>query len=146
LTILSRIISTYSTKGTAFPRLQSFAAVKTASLIPQALEGIPTGNKFISRLPEFDAEFSKLRGEASIEGKVLRIVGVVDAVSGQVKAGLEKCVTFDLAMKYLTRFLDTPLTILFLPRLGVRTTLSCFILYTTVRDLLLCREPGRGLL
>jgi len=37
-------------------------------------------------------EFSKLRAEASAEGKVLRFVGVVDAVTGQVKAGLERYV------------------------------------------------------
>ena len=72
--------------------MQSFAAVQTASLVPPALEGIPTGDEFISRLPEFDAQFSKLRADASAEGKVLRFVGVVDAVNGQVKAGLEKYV------------------------------------------------------
>ncbi|KAF8630014.1 hypothetical protein AX15_003146 [Amanita polypyramis BW_CC] len=90
LTILSRIISTHAIKSTSLPELQSFATVQTTSLIPPALEGIPTGDEFITRLPEFDAQFSQLRAEASAEGKVLRFVGVVDAVSGQVKAGLEK--------------------------------------------------------
>ncbi|KAF8348700.1 homoserine dehydrogenase-domain-containing protein [Amanita rubescens] len=90
LTILSRTISTLSIKPVSLPELQSFATVQTASLIPSALEGIPTGDEFIARLPEFDAQFSKLRAEASAEGKVLRFVGVVDAVNGQVKAGLEK--------------------------------------------------------
>ncbi|KAK2461293.1 hypothetical protein APHAL10511_006820 [Amanita phalloides] len=90
LTILSRTISTHSIKPVSLPELQSFSAVQTASLIPPALEEIRTGDEFLARLPEFDAEFSRLRADASAEGKVLRFVGVVDAVDGQVKAGLEK--------------------------------------------------------
>lgn len=88
LTILSRLIS--SASPSALPTLDSFLSVQTASLIPAALEGIPTGDKFLARLPEFDAEFDKLRVEASAERKVLRFVGVVDTVNGQVRAGLEK--------------------------------------------------------
>ncbi|KAE9407989.1 aspartate kinase homoserine dehydrogenase [Gymnopus androsaceus JB14] len=60
LTILSRTIGSSS-----LPSLQSFASVQTASLIPAALEGIPTGDEFLKRLPD-------------AEGK------------GEVKAGLEK--------------------------------------------------------
>ncbi|KAF5379201.1 hypothetical protein D9615_005926 [Tricholomella constricta] len=90
LTILSRTISSGSRTQTALPALQSFASVQTASLIPSALEGIPTGDEFISRLPEFDAHFSQLRADASAEDKVLRFVGVVDVAGGIVKAGLEK--------------------------------------------------------
>jgi homoserine dehydrogenase len=93
LSILSRTISTFSNSPTHLPQLQSFKSVQTASLIPLALEGIPTGDEFISRLPEHDSEFSKLRTNASAEGQVLRFVGVVDAVNGQVKAGLEKYVS-----------------------------------------------------
>ncbi|KAF9559171.1 aspartate kinase homoserine dehydrogenase [Agrocybe pediades] len=88
LTILSRLISTGS--QSSLPALQSFASVQTASLIPAPLEGIPTGDEFIKRLPEFDDEFAKLRVEASKENKVLRFVGVVDMAGGQVRAGLEK--------------------------------------------------------
>ncbi|KAJ7214739.1 homoserine dehydrogenase-domain-containing protein [Mycena haematopus] len=89
LTILSRIIS-HSGSSTNLPQLQSFASVETASLIPPALENIPTGDEFIARLPEFDDHFAKMRADASAEGKVLRFVGVVDVVNGKVKAGLEK--------------------------------------------------------
>nr|GAT52581.1 predicted protein [Mycena chlorophos] len=89
LTILSRTISTYALAPTALPSLNSFADVQTASLIPPALEGIPTGDEFIARLPEFDAQFDQMRAEASKDGQVLRFVGVVDAVGGQVRAGLE---------------------------------------------------------
>jgi homoserine dehydrogenase len=90
---LSRLISSApSAVPSTLPSLQSFASVQTASLIPAALEGIPTGDEFIKRLPEFDEEFAKLRVEASNENKVLRFVGVVDVVGGQVRAGLEKCV------------------------------------------------------
>jgi len=91
LTILSRLISSApSLSPSILPSLQSFTSVKTASLIPSALEGIPTGDEFIKRLPEFDEEFDKLRKEASKENKVLRFVGIVDVAGGQVRAGLEK--------------------------------------------------------
>ncbi|KNZ72456.1 Homoserine dehydrogenase [Termitomyces sp. J132] len=90
LTILTRTITTGSHIPTALPALQTFAFVKTESLIPKPLEGIPSGDEFVSRLPEFDAHFAKLRSEASAEGKVLRFVGVVDVAGGVVKAGLEK--------------------------------------------------------
>ncbi|KAJ7037982.1 homoserine dehydrogenase-domain-containing protein [Mycena alexandri] len=85
LTILSRIIASSS-----LPKLQSFASVETASLIPPALENIPTGDEFIARLPEFDAHFAEMRAAASAAGQVLRFVGVVDVVNGRVRAGLEK--------------------------------------------------------
>ncbi|KAG6814467.1 hypothetical protein H0H93_012938 [Arthromyces matolae] len=90
LTILTRTITSNSRAPTALPALQSFASVQTQSLIPKPLEGIPSGDDFIARLPEFDAEFDKLRADASAEGKVLRFVGVVDVAGGVVKAGLEK--------------------------------------------------------
>jgi len=91
LTILSRIISSAPTESpSTLSSLQSFASVQTESLIPTALEGIPTGDEFIARLPEFDNEFADLRKEASRENKVLRFVGVVDVAGGQVKAGLKK--------------------------------------------------------
>ncbi|KAK0496040.1 homoserine dehydrogenase-domain-containing protein [Armillaria luteobubalina] len=83
LTILSRTIA-------PSPSIDSFASVQTASLIPPALEGLPTGDEFIARLPEFDAQFDVMRKEAAQEGKVLRFVGVVDPTKGEVKAGLEK--------------------------------------------------------
>jgi homoserine dehydrogenase len=89
LTILSRIISSFPTSS-SLPTLQSFASVKTVSLIPPELEGLPTGDEFIARLPAHDAQFAKLREEASREGKVLRFVGVVDVQGGEVRAGLEK--------------------------------------------------------
>ncbi|KAH7905219.1 homoserine dehydrogenase-domain-containing protein [Hygrophoropsis aurantiaca] len=85
LTILSRLI----------PSLRhllphGFVSVQTASLIPPALESISTGDEFVKRLPEFDAEFDRLRESADKEGCVLRFVGVVDATSGVVKAELAK--------------------------------------------------------
>ena len=88
LTILSRLVSYFSHSN--LPTLQSFLSVQTASLIPPSLENIPTGDEFLRRLPEFDAEFAKLREEAIKEGKVLRFVGIVDVENGVVKAGLEK--------------------------------------------------------
>lgn len=88
LTILSRFVSYFSDSN--LPTLQSFLSVQTASLIPPPLEGIATGDEFLKRLPEFDAEFTKLRAEAIKEQNVLRFVGIVDVENGVVKAGLEK--------------------------------------------------------
>jgi len=91
LTILSRIVS-FAPWGPKhnLPELQSYASVQTTSLIPAALEGIATGDEFLSRLPEFDAHFDQMRKEASNNGEVLRFVGVVDPVQGQVRAELQK--------------------------------------------------------
>ncbi|KAF7360539.1 Homoserine dehydrogenase [Mycena venus] len=75
LTILSRIISHAPASSSALPKLQSFASVETTSLIPPELENIPTGDEFITRLPEFDAHFATMRAEASAAGQVLRFVG-----------------------------------------------------------------------
>lgn len=49
-----------------------------------------SGDEFVQRLPEFDAEFDKMRKEASDAGQVLRYVGVIDRQSGVVKCGLER--------------------------------------------------------
>ena len=60
--------------------------------MPAALESITDGTEFVNRLPEFDAEFDKLREEAAKEGAVLRFVGVVDVEKNLVSADLVKCV------------------------------------------------------
>ncbi|KAJ8082871.1 Homoserine dehydrogenase [Marasmius tenuissimus] len=91
LTILSRTISlSDSPITTSLPSLQSFKSVQTASLIPPPLEGVPTGDEFVSRLSEYDAEFDEKRKQASDNKKVLRFVGVVDAEKGEVKAALQE--------------------------------------------------------
>lgn len=86
LTILSRLLA--SPTLPALP--EGYASLPTATLIPAALENIATGEEFVKRLPEFDAEFDKMRSDAEAEGMVLRYVGVIDCVKGEVKCGLEK--------------------------------------------------------
>jgi homoserine dehydrogenase len=71
--------------------------VNTASLVPPELSNIPTGDAFLTRLPEFDAHFDRMRSDAAKEGMVLRYVGVVDAQLGEVKASLEKYVPLPLS-------------------------------------------------
>ncbi|KAL1660650.1 homoserine dehydrogenase-domain-containing protein [Schizophyllum commune] len=88
LAILARVAA--PARDAKLPKLGSFADVATKSLIPAPLEGVKTGDEFVTRLPEFDGEFTGLREEASKAGEVLRFVGVVDAVKGEVKAGLER--------------------------------------------------------
>ena len=62
----------------------------TKSLVPSALEGLDTGDQFMSRLPAFDNEFEALRAQAQSENFVLRYVGVIDVEKRVVKASLEK--------------------------------------------------------
>ncbi|THH12741.1 hypothetical protein EW146_g7413 [Bondarzewia mesenterica] len=85
LTILSRVIPSLRA---ALP--DGYKSVKTTSLVPTALESIKTGDEFISRLPEFDAQYDQMRTDAAREEKVLRYVGVIDVATGLVKASLEK--------------------------------------------------------
>lgn len=46
----------------------------------------------MSKLPEFDAHFDKLRADAAKENKVLRFVGIIDATAktNPISAKLEK--------------------------------------------------------
>ncbi|KAG8745241.1 hypothetical protein FRC12_014620 [Ceratobasidium sp. 428] len=85
LTILSRMIPELAS---ALP--QGYKSVSITSLVPDALKDVSSGDEFIARLPEFDAQQARLRDEAAKEGKVLRYAGVVDVKSGTIKAALEK--------------------------------------------------------
>ncbi|KAG9105441.1 hypothetical protein FRC07_009277, partial [Ceratobasidium sp. 392] len=85
LTILSRLIPELAS---ALP--QGYKSVSVTSLVPDALKDVPSGDEFIARLPEFDAQQANLRDEAAKEGKVLRYAGVIDVKSGTIKAALEK--------------------------------------------------------
>ncbi|KAF1826615.1 uncharacterized protein K489DRAFT_377046 [Dissoconium aciculare CBS 342.82] len=81
LTILARIAGLKVASPTAFP---------VQSLIPKELESCTSGDDFLARLPEFDAQMDKVKSEASAEGKVVRFVGSIDVAAGAVKVGLEK--------------------------------------------------------
>ena len=85
LTILSRLVPELTD---ALPK--GYDSVLTTSLVPSALDGLKSGDEFIARLPEFDAEFDQLRSEAYAEGKVLRYVGVIDVDKKLIKASLER--------------------------------------------------------
>ncbi|EGO54556.1 hypothetical protein NEUTE1DRAFT_118234 [Neurospora tetrasperma FGSC 2508] len=85
LTILARYAGLEVESPTSFP---------VQSLIPKQLESVASGDEFLARLPEFDAEMEEVKAEAQKEGKVVRFVGSIDVASKQVKVGLEK---FDLS-------------------------------------------------
>ncbi|QRV75832.1 aspartate kinase [Ceratobasidium sp. AG-Ba] len=85
LTILSRMIPELES---ALP--EGYKSVSITSLVPNELAGVSSGDEFITRLPEFDAQQANLRDTAAREGKVLRYAGVVDVKSGTIKAALEK--------------------------------------------------------
>jgi homoserine dehydrogenase len=87
--------------------------VDTTSLIPSELVGIPTGDAFLARLPEFDDHFNCMRREAAEEGMVLRYVGVIDVERREIKASLEKyvytcyCLRFPSFDKVVCRYPKT---------------------------------------
>lgn len=91
LTILSRLISASPSSLKALPSFpEGYASLDTQTLIPEALDGIASGDEFVKRLPEFDGQFDKMRSEAAEKGEVLRYVGVIDRDAGIVKCGLER--------------------------------------------------------
>jgi homoserine dehydrogenase len=57
--------------------------------VPKALEALETGDEFLQRLPDFDAQMESVKAEAQAQGKVPRYVGSVDMASGTVKVGPE---------------------------------------------------------
>ena len=85
LTILSRLVPSLTDK---LPK--GYESVPTHSLTPTPLESVTNGEEYVTRLPEFDADFDSLNAAARAEGCVLRYVGVIDAQKGEVKASLEK--------------------------------------------------------
>jgi homoserine dehydrogenase len=81
LTILARLAGLPIESPTSFP---------VQSLIPKELESCSSGEEFMGRLPEFDAQMEKVKLAAEKEGKVVRFVGSIDVGTKQVKVGLEK--------------------------------------------------------
>ena len=112
LTILARLVGLEVDSPTSFP---------VQSLIPKELESVASGDEFLEKLPEFDAQMEGTKEEAEKEGKVVRFVGSIDVATKQGKVGLEK---FDrthpiAALKgsdniisfYTKRFVGNPLII-----------------------------------
>jgi homoserine dehydrogenase len=85
LTILARLAGLPVESPTSFP---------VQSLIPKELESCSTGQEFLEKLPDFDAQMEATRAAAEKEGKVVRFVGSIDMSSKAVKVGLE---TFELS-------------------------------------------------
>ena len=84
LTILARICSTDK-----FPPVKGIDSFPVQSLIPKSLESSPTPQDFLSKLPEFDKDMDKIKNDAEAQGKVVRFVGKIDVIKGEVKVGLE---------------------------------------------------------
>jgi hypothetical protein len=63
-------------------------------LVPPELDGVTSGDEFVSRLPAFDSQYESLREEAKKSGSVLRYVGVIDVKAKVIKASLERHVPF----------------------------------------------------
>ena len=70
--------------------IQSTDSFPVESLIPGDLESSESGEDFLNRLGEFDGEMKKVKEAAERDGKVVRYVGSVDCVIGDVRVGLER--------------------------------------------------------
>jgi homoserine dehydrogenase len=81
LTILARIAGLKVASPTSFP---------VQSLVPKELENVKSADEFLDGLVTFDDQIGNVKEEAKAEGKVVRFVGSVDVVKGDVKVGLEK--------------------------------------------------------
>jgi homoserine dehydrogenase len=81
LTILARLAGLRVESPTSFP---------VQSLIPKELESVSSGDEFLERLPNFDAQMEETKIAAEKEGKVVRFVGSIDVAKNEVKVGLEK--------------------------------------------------------
>jgi homoserine dehydrogenase len=81
LTILARLVGIQVESPTSFP---------VQSLIPKELAGVGSGDEFLQRLPEFDAQMEETKSLAEKEGKVVRFVGSIDVAKKEMKVGLEK--------------------------------------------------------
>jgi len=71
-------------------QIGSTADIPVHSLIPKELESVASGDEFLKRLPEFDAQMEELKIAANKEGKLIRFVGSIDVARKEVKVGLEK--------------------------------------------------------
>lgn len=69
--------------------VESAYSIPIESLVPKDLEALQTGDEFLQRLPDFDAQMESVKAEAQAQGKVPRYVGSVDMASGTVKVGPE---------------------------------------------------------
>lgn len=81
LTILARLAGLKVASPTSFP---------VQSLIPKELESCQSGDEFMSKLPEFDAQMEEVKLAAALAGKVVRFVGSIDVAKNEVKVGLEQ--------------------------------------------------------
>jgi homoserine dehydrogenase len=81
LTILARLAGLQVESPTSFP---------VQSLIPKELESVSSGDEFLQKLPDFDAQMEERKNAAEKEGKVVRFVGSIDVAKKEVKVGLEK--------------------------------------------------------
>jgi homoserine dehydrogenase len=71
-------------------RVEGFASFPIESLVPAQLAAVDGADAFLDGLAAFDGEMEAVRAEANAAGKVVRYVGSVDVVGGEVKVGLER--------------------------------------------------------
>jgi len=70
--------------------VESYAAFPIESLVPEKLKTVEGVDAFLEGLADFDGEMEAVRAEANAAGKVVRYVGSVDVVKGEVKVGLQR--------------------------------------------------------
>ena len=71
-------------------KIKDTSAFPVESLIPKELESCGSGAEFTEKLSGYDGEMAALREAAHQQGKVVRYMGSVDIVKGELKVGLQK--------------------------------------------------------
>ncbi|KPV78615.1 uncharacterized protein RHOBADRAFT_41160 [Rhodotorula graminis WP1] len=96
LTILARVASASSSTSSApsslppLPELpEGHLSVPTQSLVSPELAALANPSEFLDKLANLDGDLAAQRDEAARAGRVLRYVGVIDRVRGEIRCGLE---------------------------------------------------------
>jgi len=71
-------------------KVENTGSFPVQSLIPKELESCSSGDEFMQKLPDFDAQMANVKNEAASQGKVVRFVGSIDVTSKSLKVGLEQ--------------------------------------------------------
>jgi len=71
-------------------KIEDTSAFPVESLIPKDLESCKSGAEYLEKLPDHDEKMAELRDTAHKQGKVVRYMGSIDVVKGELKVGLQK--------------------------------------------------------
>lgn len=84
--VARKVLTLARVGGAAF----ELSDVEVESLVAEPLRACASGDEYMARLPEFDAEMTARAAEADAAGEVLRYVGTYDGATGKCSAALRR--------------------------------------------------------